>query len=195
MNVLVACEFSGTVRDAFARRGHDAWSCDLLPTESPGQHMQCDVRLVLDDGWDLMVAFPPCTHLCGSGDRWWPEKDQQQRDALELVRTLMAAPIPAWAIENPVGMIGTAIRPPDQIIQPWMFGHGEVKTTCLWLQGLPKLRPTNPVDGGEQRCWKEPPGEDRWKRRSLTYSGIAEAMADQWPTWPLLGTRQRELFR
>lgn len=180
MKVLIACEFSGTVRDAFATRGHDAWSCDILPTEKPGNHYQCDVRDVLGFGWDLMIAHPPCTHLAVSGARWFHEKRHLQETSLEFVRSLMDAPIPHICIENPVSVISSRIRKADQKIHPWQFGHGEEKETCLWLKNLPKLLPTNIVEGREQRIWKMPPSEDRWKERSRTYQGIAEAMADQW---------------
>lgn len=181
MKVLVACEFSGRVREAFRRLGHNARSCDLLPADdgSP-HHYQQDVREVLYLGWDLMVAHPPCTHLAGSGARWWGKKYREQAEALDFVKLLLDAPIPRIALENPVGRISTAIRKPDQIIQPWMFGEGEVKTTCLWLKGLPKLTPTNVVEGREQKCWKMGPSPDRWKKRSVTYQGIADAMAEQW---------------
>lgn len=180
MKVLVACEFSGTVRDEFSNFGHDAMSCDLLDSETPGKHYKGDVREVLDQGWDLMVAHPPCTHLAVSGARWWANKEAEQMEALWFVRSLMDAPIPRIALENPVSKISSAIRKPDQIIQPWMFGHGEVKTTCLWLKGLPKLEPTQVVPGRDQKCWKQPEHKDRWKRRSRTYPGIAYAMASQW---------------
>ena len=182
MRVLVACEFSGTVRDAFARRGHDAWSCDLLPTERPGQHIEGDALDVLGDGWDLMVAHPPCTHLAVSGARWFPQKraDGRQQAALDFVRALLDAPIPRIALENPVSVISSHIRKPDQTIQPWQFGHGEVKRTCLWLKNLPELRPTKVVEGREARVHKLTPSEDRWKLRSVTYQGIADAMAEQW---------------
>jgi hypothetical protein len=180
MRVLVACEYSGTVRDAFRERGHDAMSCDLLPTDAPGPHYQGDVCDVLDDGWDLMIAHPPCTHLAVSGARWFHLKLQEQADALDFVRLLMGSPIPRIAVENPVSIISSRIRKPDQIIQPWQFGHGETKATCLWLKGLPKLKPTNIVDGREARIHRLPPSQDRWKIRSTTYSGIAAAMADQW---------------
>jgi site-specific DNA-cytosine methylase len=180
MRVLVACEFSGVVRDAFAARGHDAWSCDLLPTERPGQHIQGDVLAVLGDGWDLMVACPPCTHLAVSGARWFAEKRAEQEAALDFVRMLLAAPIERIALENPVSVISSRIRKPDQIVQPWWFGHGEVKATCLWLKNLPRLKPTNIVDGREARVHRMPPGPDRWKKRSTTYFGIADAMAAQW---------------
>lgn len=186
MRVLVACEFSGTVRDAFASRGHDAWSCDILPTETPGHHFQCDVADILGHGWDLMIAHPPCTHLAVSGARWFREKVDVQREALDFVRLLMAAPIPRIAIENPVSIISSHIRRPDQIIQPWQFGHGEMKTTCLWLKNLPRIRATNVVEGREQRVWKLPPSENRWAERSRTYQGIADAMAAQWGRLPVI---------
>jgi site-specific DNA-cytosine methylase len=180
MRVLVACEFSGIVRDAFVAKGHDAWSCDLYPSERPGDHFECDVSEVLGDGWDLMIAFPPCTHLASSGARWFKEKQMQQGLAVDFVRMLMNAPIDRIAIENPIGILSTRIRKPDQIIQPWMFGHGETKATCLWLKNLPKLVPTNIVEGRVARVHREPPGPDRWKNRSRTYQGIANAMAAQW---------------
>jgi site-specific DNA-cytosine methylase len=180
MKVLVACEFSGIVREAFRAKGHDAWSCDLLPTEILGQHIQGDVLEVLKDGWDLMIAHPPCTHLAVSGSRWFRSKQREQGEALDFVRALMAAPIAKIAVENPVSVISSRIRKPEQIIQPWQFGHGETKTTCLWLKGLPKLTATNIVDGREARVHKMPPSADRWKLRSKTYQGIADAMADQW---------------
>ncbi len=180
MKVLVACEFSGIVRDAFAKRGHDAWSCDLLPTEIPGQHIQGDVLSVLNNGWDLMIAHPPCTHLAVSGARWFKDKGVEQIEALNFVASLMRAPIPKICIENPVSIISTRIRKPDQIIQPWMFGHGETKATCLWLKGLSKLQPTNVVQGRNNRVHREPPSADRWNNRSRTLQGIADAMADQW---------------
>jgi len=180
MRVLVACEYSGTVRDAFIARGHDAMSCDLLPTERPGPHYQGSVLDIVGDGWDLMIAHPPCTHLAVSGARWWKDKLDEQAEALAFVRALMAAPIPRIAIENPISKISTAIRKPDQIVQPWQFGHGETKATCLWLKGLPKLVPTKVVDGREARIHMMSPGPDRWKERSRTYQGIADAMASQW---------------
>lgn len=183
MKVLVACEFSGVVRDAFHKLGHDAWSCDLLPTESAGNHILGDVTNILNDGWDLMIAHPPCTHLAVSGARWFKDKEKEQHEALDFVRLLLNAPIPYIALENPVSVISSKIRKPDQIIQPWMFGHGEQKTTCLWLKGLPNLMPTNVVNGREQVVWKMAPSIDRWKKRSITYPGIAEAMAAQWSTW------------
>ena len=183
MRVLVACEFSGIVRDAFAARGHDAWSCDLLPSERPGQHIQGDVRWYLNGlwgDWDLMIAHPPCTHLAVSGARWFAGKQIEQAEALEFVRALLDAPIPRIALENPVSIISSRVRKPDQIIQPWQFGHGETKATCLWLRGLPKLTPTDVVDGRENRVWRMAPSPDRWRERSRTFEGIAAAMADQW---------------
>ena len=180
MRVLVACEFSGIVRDAFRRQGHDAWSCDILPTEQGGPHIQGDVREVLGAGWDLMVCHPPCTHLAVSGARWFRDKRAEQAVALEFVRTLLNAPIPRIALENPISIISSRIRKPDQIIQPWQFGHGETKATCLWLKGLPPLQPTQIVEGREARVHRMPPGPDRWKERSRTFPGIAEAMASQW---------------
>jgi hypothetical protein len=180
LNVLVACEFSGVVRDAFASRGYNAVSCDLLPSEKPGHHYQGDVLDLLDLEWDLMIAFPPCTHLAVSGARWFKYKQQEQLHALDFVSKLLNAPIPFISIENPVSVISTAIRKPDQIIQPWQFGHGETKKTCLWLKNLPPLVPTNVVQGREPRVHSLPPSPDRWKDCSRTYLGIAEAMADQW---------------
>lgn len=180
MKVLVACEYSGRVRDAFLRAGHEAISCDMLPTENSGPHYQGDVRDILNQNWDLMIAHPPCTHLAVSGARWFKHKQAEQAQALEFVQTLLNAPIPRIALENPVSIISSRIRKPDQIIQPWMFGHGETKATCLWLKGLPKLQPTNMVSGREQRIHNMPPGPDRWKERSRTYQGIANAMAEQW---------------
>lgn len=186
MRVLVACEFSGIVRDAFTAAGHEAVSVDLLPTERPaGPHIVADVREVIGWGWDLMVAFPPCTHLAASGARWWPAKVDEQRQALAFVRELLDAPIPRVALENPVGRISTAVRKPDQIVHPWMFGHGETKATCLWLRGLPKLTPTDVVDGRAARVHMTPERRDRWKDRLRTPPGLAAAMASQWgaPKW------------
>lgn len=187
MRVLVACEFSATVRDAFRARGHDAWSCDLLPTEgNPQWHIQGDVLPVLDRGWDLLIAHPPCTHLAVSGARWFKDKREEQAKALAFVLQLMCAPVKRIAIENPISVISSRIRKPNQVIQPWQFGHGETKSTCLWLENLPKLTPTNIVDGREARVHRMPPGPDRWKERSRTFRGIAEAMADQWGSLPAL---------
>lgn len=181
MKVLVACEFSATVRDVFRARGHDAWSCDFLSTDGdPAFHLQCDVLTVLDRGWDLMIAHPPCTHLASSGARWFKDKVEEQAAALEFVRALLAAPIPQICLENLVGVISSFIRKPDQIVQPWQFGHGEVKATCFWLKGLPKLQPTKIATGRSAYVAKMPPGPDRWKDRSKTYRGIARAMAEQW---------------
>ena len=180
LRVLVACEYSGAVRDAFRREGCIAFSCDLLASEEPGAHYRCDVREVLSRGWDIMVAHPPCTHLSVSGARWFREKQAEQAEALDFVRMLMAAPIPFIAIENPISIISSQIRKPDQIVQPWQFGHGETKATCLWLKGLPPLEPTDIVAGREARIHKMPPGPDRWKERSRTFAGIAAAMAEQW---------------
>lgn len=180
MKVLIACEFSGIVRDAFISKGHDAWSCDLLPAEQEGQHLQCDVLDILDNGWDMMIAHPPCTHLAISGARWFKFKQKEQAEALAFVRTLLDAPIYKIALENPISIISTRIRKPDQIIQPYQFGHGETKATCLWLKNLPLLVPTNIVDGREHRIHKMPPSPDRGKLRSITYQGIADAMAEQW---------------
>ena len=193
--MLVACEYSGTVRDAFLRAGHDAMSCDLLPTNVPGPHYQGDVRDVLHDGWDLMVAHPPCTYLCSSGLHWnkrTPGRAELTEQALDFVRLLLDAPIQRVAVENPIGAIGTRIKKATQTIQPWQFGHDASKATCLWLKNLPPLVPTaiveprivggkkrwaNQTDSGQNRL---PPSADRWKIRSETYRGIAEAMAQQW---------------
>lgn len=189
MRVLVACEFSGVVRRAFRARGHDAWSCDLLPAEDRDNdhyHIQDDVTKWLGGfprwmpPWDLMIAHPPCTHLAVSGARWFKDKAKEQEEALRFVRTLLAAPIDRICVENPVSIISSRIRKPDQTIQPWQFGHPEVKRTCLWLKNLPKLVPTNVVDGREARVHRMPPGPNRWKERSRTYEGIARAMAEQW---------------
>jgi len=195
MRVLVACEYSGRVRDAFLALGHDAMSCDLLPTDVPGPHHLGDVRDLLDNGWDMMIAHPPCTYLCSSGLHWnkrRPERAQMTEGALEFVRLLLDAPINRIALENPVGCISTRIRKPDQTIQPWQFGHDASKATCLWLKNLPLLKPTflvegrvvngrrrwgNQTDSGQNRL---PPSTDRWKVRSETYQGIASAMANQW---------------
>ena len=176
----MACEFSGIVRDAFIMEGHDAWSCDLIETESPGPHIQGDVLEILENNWDIMIAHPPCTHLAVSGARWFKDKRKEQAQALEFVRALLNAPIYKIALENPVSIISTQIRKPDQYIQPWMFGHGETKKTGLWLKNLPLLKSTHIVEGREGRVWREPPGINRWKNRSRTYLGIARAMASQW---------------
>jgi site-specific DNA-cytosine methylase len=188
MRVLVACEFSGVVRDAFRARGHDAWSCDLLPTEAdPRWHSVGDALEAIAHpwlSWDLLIAHPPCTHLALSGARWWPMKRAEQAEALAFVRALLEAPVPRIALENPVGFISTAIRPPDQYIQPWQHGHGETKKTGLWLKGLPPLKPSNVVAGRTPRVHYAAPGPERWKERSRTLPGIAAAMAEQWGNLP-----------
>ena len=198
MRVLVACEYSGAVRDEFIKLGHDAMSCDLLPTDVAGPHYQGDVFDIINDGWDLMIAFPPCTHLALSGAPHFEKKrqDGRQQEALDFVKALMLAPIDKIAIENPLGIISSNIRPHDQVIQPYMFGDPFQKSTCLWLKNLPKLTPTNIVHKGEFKEWvdkkgvkKRQPlwyfealskGKERWKIRSQTFPGIAKAMADQW---------------
>lgn len=188
LRVLVACEYSGVVRDSFIALGHDAMSCDLLPTDVPGPHHMGDVVELLDQQWDILIAFPPCTYLCSSGMHWTVRGLRDPKlteDALDFVRLLMNANVPHIALENPVGAISTRIRKPDQVIQPWQFGHGETKATCLWLKGLPKLQPTNIVEGREQRIFKMPPSADRWKERSKTFAGIAAAMAEQWSAFVL----------
>lgn len=193
MRVLIGCEYSGRVRDVFIKLGHDAMSCDLLPTDAPGPHYQGDILDIIDDGWDLGIFFPPCTYLCNSGVRWLyknkklkelnHERWESMEKAADFFKLLLQAPIPMIAVENPimhkyaVEIIG---RRQDQVIQPWQFGHGETKATCLWLKNLPKLEPTNIVEGRYGRIHKLPPGKDRWKLRSITYQGIAEAMAEQW---------------
>ena len=172
---------SGAVRRAFRAKGHTVWSCDLLPSmDNDAFHYQGDVTNLLDDRWDMMIAFPPCTHLAVSGARWFKNKLKEQQEALDFVKLLMGAPIDKIALENPISIISSKIRKPDQIIQPWQFGHGETKATCLWLKGLPKLKPTNIVEGREQRVWKMGPSPERAMLRSLTYPGIADAMAEQW---------------
>jgi hypothetical protein len=181
LKVLVGCEFSGVVRDAFRKIGHEAYSCDLLPSESK-YHIQDDVLKHLDENWDLLICFPPCTHLAVSGARWFKNKQREQEEALSFVRKLLNAPIDKIALENPVSVISSKIRKPDQIIQPWQFGHGETKATCLWLKNLPLLQPTNIVEGRHPRVHLASPGPNRWKERSITYQGIAEAMANQWGT-------------
>jgi hypothetical protein len=183
MRVLVGCEFSQIVTMAFRNKGHEAFSCDLLPTEGPHPewHYQEDIFEVLKrERFDLGIFHPPCTHLAVSGARWFYLKRNEQKEALEFVGKLMDANIPKIAIENPISIISSRIRKPDQIIQPWQFGHGETKATCLWLKGLPKLQPTNIVPGRENRIWKMPPDENRWRERSRTFQGIANAMAEQW---------------
>lgn len=184
----MACEFSGIVRDAFIAKGHDAWSCDILPSERPGPHIQDNILDVLEDysekeqpgWWDLMIAHPPCTHLAVSGARWFKDKIKEQEEAVRFFMMLADAPIPRVALENPIGIMSTRYRKPDQIVQPWQFGHPETKATCLWLKGLPKLTPTAIVEGRSPRVHYESPGPDRWKNRSRTLAGIADAMAEQW---------------
>jgi len=184
MKVLIGCEFSGVVRRAFAAQGHEAWSCDLLPAEDKNpMHHQGDLLALLESTkgeWDLAIFHPPCTHLAVSGARWFKDKQVEQTEALSFVRQLLAADIPRIALENPISIISSKICKPSQIIQPWQFGHGETKATCLWLKGLPLLQPTNIVEGREARVHKMPPGPDRWKERSRTFEGIAVAMAEQW---------------
>ena len=189
MKVLIACEFSGVVREAFRKRGHDAWSCDLLPALDESEyHIQDDVLKVLEQEWDLMIAHPPCTHLAVSGARWFKDKEKEQEKALDFVRKLLAAPIDKIALENPISIISTKIRRPDQIIQPWMFGHMETKATCLWLKNLPTLKETNNVYNEMMKLPKKErnkihymsPSKDRGHLRSITYQGIADAMAEQW---------------
>ena len=184
MRVLIACEFSGIVRDAFRAKGHEALSCDLeLCERQTNGHVQCDVRELLakqDYEFDLIIAHPPCTHLAVSGARWFKDKEKQQTTAIDFFLFFTTLSCPRVCIENPVSIMSTRYRKPDQIIQPWQFGHGETKATCLWLKNLPKLAPTNIVSGREARVHKEPPGPDRWKNRSRTFTGIAAAMAEQW---------------
>lgn len=182
MKILIACEYSGIVRDAFIKKGHDAISCDILPTESPGPHYQGDIRNILYDRWDGIIAFPPCTDLAVSGARWFKEKqvDGRQQQSIDFFMLFANHPCEGICIENPIGIMSTIWRKPDQIIQPWMFGHGETKATCLWLKNLSPLKSTNIVDGREARIHKMPPSKDRGKLRSMTYQGIADAMADQW---------------
>lgn len=182
MKALVACEYSGIVRNELEKIGWDATSCDLLLTEIPGKHYQGKVQDILYDNWDLIIAFPPCTHLASSGARYFKQKiaDGRQQEAINFFMLFANHPCKYIAIENPVGIMNTRWRKPDQIIQPWQFGHGETKATCLWLKNLPKLVPTNIVEGREQRIWRMPPGPDRAKERSRTYPGIAKAMAKQW---------------
>lgn len=195
MRVLVACEFSGTVKDAFAKLGHDAWSCDLEPSETPGQHYQGDVMDILADGWDLMIAHPPCTHLAVSGARHFEQKrkDGRQQQGIDFFMQMINAPIPKIAVENPVGIMSSLYRKPDQIIEPYEYGHPCTKKTCLWLKGLPLLKPTNIVDKGDVWVAKSGkrmshwyyessclPPKEREKMRNKTFQGIADAMAEQW---------------
>lgn len=183
MKILIACEFSGIVRDAFIAKGHDAISCDLLPTERPGPHYQGDVFDIIDGrgiySFDMIIAHPPYTRLASAGARWFKDKQREQLEAIKFFLKFTKTRL-RWCVENPVGIMSTQYRKPDQIIQPWQYGHGETKSTCLWLNGLPLLQPTNIVNGREARIHKMPPSPDRWKERSRTFTGIAEAMADQW---------------
>lgn len=202
MRVLVACEFSGTVRDAFIARGHDAMSCDLLPSETSGPHYKGDVRDILGDGWDLLIGHPPCTYLTVSGNKWfkpeyaekYPTRHADREAAISFFMLLYNAPVSRVAIENPIGVMSSRFRKPDCVVQPWMFGHPETKATCFWLRGLPPLIPTHmrgdmfaapEPEGREQRLHKLPPGPDRWKERSKTFPGLAAAMADQWGEYAL----------
>jgi hypothetical protein len=181
MRILVACEFSGRVREAFRKKGHFVVSCDLIPSEDNSIfHFQRNVYDMLTMEWDMLIAFPPCTYLASSGARWFKERTAEQADSVNFVRNLMSRNIDKICIENPIGVLSTKIRKPDQIIQPWQFGHGETKATCLWLKNLPKLQPTNIVDGREPKVHYASPSKERWKVRSRTYTGIAEAMAEQW---------------
>ena len=185
MKVLVACEFSGIVRDAFKNKGHNAWSCDFLDSEKPGQHIKGNVKNIINENWDLMIAHPPCTYLAVSGARWFKYRIQEQEKALEFVKELMNANIPKIVIENPISIISTKIRKPDQIIQPWQFGHLEMKRTCLWLKNLPLLEPTADIKNinwneVKERIYYEKPGPERWKNRSRFFPLIAKAMAEQW---------------
>lgn len=183
MRILIGCEESATVRDAFRARGHDAYSCDLIGTRGdPAWHITGDVFRVLKERgpWDMMICFPPCTHVCVSGARWWKSKVAEQRAALEFMRDLLESKVEQIAMENPIGAFSSYWRKPDQIIQPWQFGHGETKATCLWLKNLSLLRPTNIVEGREARIHKMPPSPNRARDRSKTFSGIAHAMAEQW---------------
>lgn len=190
MKILIACEFSGTVRDAFIKAGHDAISCDLLPTESPGPHIQGDVLPLLSERWDMIIAHPPCTYLTAAGNRWflpeykekYPNRLLQRQEAFEFFMQFVWNQCPKIAIENPIGVVSTMYRKPDQIIHPWWFGHDEKKATCLWLKGLPLLQPTDIRDknSATNRLHALPPSPDRWKLRSKTYDGVAAAMATQW---------------
>lgn len=177
--VLVACEESATVREKFKAGGWDAWSCDLLPSRVPGQHVQGDVVPLLAEPWDLVIAFPPCTRLCCSGNRWRAGREEEEAQAVEFFMRFTRLECP-WAIENPIGIMSSVYRKPDQIVQPWMFGHGEVKATCLWLSRLPLLVPSRIVEGREARVWKMPPSKDRARERSKTFDGLAQAMFDAW---------------
>ena len=217
MKVLVACEYSGRVRDAFIRGGHEAMSCDLVPTDAPGPHYQGDVMDIINDGWDLLIAFPPCTYLTLTGNKWFkpefadrfPERHQQRKDAVDFFMKIANMPIPKIAIENPIGVMSRIYRKPDQIIQPWQFGFPTTKATCLWLKGLPTLKPTNIVDKGEVVISKSGNRMSKWyyetsklplkdgaraKARSVTFQGVADAMADQWGTEKVNNNMQMELL-
>lgn len=181
MKILVACELSGKVRSRLRNMGHEAYSCDILPSDDNSEfHYQCDVRDILSQKWDMIIAFPPCTRLCVSGARWWKDKKEEQLEAIEFFMLFADHPCEKIVIENPIGVMSSKFRKPDQIIQPWQFGHGETKATCLWIKGLPKLVPTNIVEGREARIHKMSPGKNRSKLRSETYDGIADAIATQW---------------
>ena len=180
VDLLISCEFSGRVREAFRKKGINAVSCDLLDSELPGPHIKGDVLDILDNGWDGLIAFPPCTYLAVSGASWFKTRQKEQEQAIDFFMKHINADIKHICVENPVSIMSTVYRKPDQYIQPWMFGHGETKRTCLWLKNLPRLQPSNIVDGREQKVWKESPGKNRWKNRSRTYQGIADAMANQW---------------
>ena len=180
MKILIACEFSGVVREAFMKKGHDAWSCDFQESLIPGNHIKGDVTKILDNGWDIMIAHPPCTYLCSSGARWWAKRQKEQEASIKFVNRLINCGIPRIAIENPIGKLSIALKKPDQIIHPWQFGHGETKATCLWLFNLPKLQSTNIVSGREARIHKLGPSKNRSNLRSITYQGIADVMAEQW---------------
>lgn len=180
MTILVGCEMSGRVRDAFIKKGHDARSCDLLQTLTKGPHYRRDLLPLLNYSWDMIIAFPPCTHLCSSGARHWASKKDKQKAAIDFVMAIANAPCPKICIENPVGILSTVWRKPDQIIDPFQFGHEEMKTTCLWLKGLPKLKPTKIMNVRKQSLWRLPQNKDRSILRSLTFQGIADAMAEQW---------------
>ena len=180
MKILVACEYSGRVRDAFIKRGHDAISSDLLPTESPGPHFQGNVLDILDQDWDMIIAFPPCTYLTSAGSRWWAERQEEQQRAIDFARKFFYSDCPKIAIENPIGKLSTEVAEPNQIIQPWQFGHPFTKSTCLWLKGLPLLEPTNVVKPLGSEIHRMPETKARSKKRSLIYQGIADAMAEQW---------------
>jgi len=194
MKILVACEYSGMVRDAFTAKGHNVTSCDILPTETEGKHYHGNVLDIINDGWDMIIAFPPCTDLAVSGARWFKEKraDGRQQKSIGFFMMFANHDCHKIAIENPIGIMSTVFRKPDQIIQPWQFGHGETKATCLWLRNLPMLRPTNIVSGREQRIWKMSPSKNRAKNRSKTFLGIAKALATQYTAFINSGMTVKE---